>query len=136
MPTDDRPAWQTEIIEPHEFFEQLFLGTTTSLDRADHALHGDFTMAGPHGTRSPRAQVMDQLEAGIGHSAELSIAVEGFELIAETDDLVVAEYIEVHRLSDDRTNRRRSTVVFRKEPDGPNGLRWLRVHETWVEPTG
>ena len=135
MAAEPVPAWATEIIELHEFFEQLFLGTTDSLDRADRALAAEFTMAGPNGTLSPRATVMSQLKAGIGHSTELSIAVEGLELLVETDDLVVAEYIEVHGLRDDRSNRRRSTVVFRKDPDGPNGLRWLRVHETWIDPT-
>lgn len=135
MAVEPVTAWETEIIELHEFFELLFLGTTDSLDRADQALAADFTMAGPSGTLSPRATVMSQLEAGIGHTSELSITVEGLQLLAETDDLVVAEYIEVHGLRDDRSNRRRSTVVFRKDPDGPNGLRWLRVQETWIDPT-
>lgn len=134
MAAEPMPAWETEIIELHEFFEQLFLGMTESLERADQALAPDFTMAGPDGSLSSRATVMSQLEAGIGHTPELSITIEGLGLLVETDDLVIAEYIEVHGLRDDRSNRRRSTVVFRKDPDGPNGLRWLRVQETWINP--
>ena len=129
-------GWEREIVELHEFFERLFLGQTESLDRADQALASDFTMAGPHGVLSQRADVMGQLGAGIGHASELSIRVEDPRLILETDDTIVAEYIEVHGLSGDRHNRRRSTVVFKKDADGPNGLRWLRVHETWIDPTG
>ena len=30
--------WHREIVELHEFFEELFLGTTDSLARADAAL--------------------------------------------------------------------------------------------------
>ena len=128
-------AWHQEIVELHDFFEELFLGTTESLARADRALADDFTMAGPHGTLSSRAEIRGQLEAGIGHTTDLEITIEEPQLVAETDDLLVAEYIEVHGLRDGRANRRRSTVVFRKDFDGPNGLRWLRVHETWIEPT-
>ena len=127
--------WHREIVELHEFFEELFLGTTDSLARADAALADEFTMAGPHGIVSPRETVMSQLEAGIAHTTELTILIEEPRLLCETDDLVVAEYVEVHQLREGRGNRRRTTVVFRKDPDGPNGLRWLRAHETWIEPT-
>jgi hypothetical protein len=135
MDAEPRPPWQTEIIELHDFFEELFFGNTTSLDRAAAALADDFTMAGPYGAVTSRDQVMAQLESGIGHTSELAISVEGLQLILETEDVVVAEYVEVHSLRDDRSNQRRSTVVFRRDPDGPNGLRWVRVQETWIEPT-
>jgi hypothetical protein len=44
---------------------------------------------------------------------------------------VIATYVEHHQLRD-RANHRLATVVFRVDPEGSNGLRWLRVHETWV----
>lgn len=126
-------AWQREIIELHEFFEGLFVGQVQSLDRAEQALHEAFTMVGPTGTRTDRSQVLAQLEAGINHADDLRIGIEQPALIAATDSLVVAEYIEVHERSGVRSGDRRSTVVFRVDPAGPNGLRWLRVHETFID---
>ena len=128
----DTPAWHREIDELHEFFEGLFLGTITSLDRAEAALAADFTMAGPDGTVSDRAAIMAMLDAGRAHTTSLTIEIEDHRLLAETAELIVANYIEVHRLAD-RDNRRRTTVVFRKAAEAPQGLLWVRAHETWID---
>jgi len=125
--------WHQEIVEFHNYFEALFLGTTETLDRAERALHPDFTMAGPHGTVADRAAVLHQLEAGRGHAKQLKIAIRDAELIHASADVVVAGYVEVHDLANGLRNERRSTVVFSIDSTGPNGLRWLRVHETFVE---
>ena len=126
-------AWNRAIVELHQFFEDLFLGRVESLNRAEQALDASFTMAGPHGTRTSRAEVLSQLEAGYNQTDELSIGIEQPLLIADDDKIIVAEYIEVHELPNGQRNRRRSTVVFRIDPEGPNGLRWLRVHETFID---
>ncbi|MEM7092841.1 MAG: DUF4440 domain-containing protein [Actinomycetota bacterium] len=128
-------GWHREIVELHQFFEDLFLGKTESIDRAEQALDADFTMAGPYGAVADRSTVLAQLQAGIAHTQQLTISVPHAQLLIETDDLVVAEYIEVHDLRGDRTNERRTTVIFRKDPEAPNGVRWARAQETFIEAT-
>ncbi len=125
----DQP-WEAEVRELHEFFQAYFLGETSSLDRADQALAADFMIVGPDGNESDRDTTMATLRAGHDHTTSLVITTSDHVLHQETADMVVASYVEHHQLSD-RMNARRSTVVFRKLASGPNGLQWLRVHETW-----
>ena len=122
--------WQAEIEELHELFEAYFLGTENSLDRVEAALAPDFTVVGPHGVTSSRADTMQALRAGHGHTDSLEITVTELSLLVETADTLVAQYVENHALAD-RTNHRVSTVVFTNDDNAPNGLLWRRVHETW-----
>jgi len=124
-------SWLAEIEELHNMFESYFLGTTTSLARAEVALAAEFAIVGPDGVEADRAQTMAALLAGHGHTSSLEISITDAELILETNDIVVARYVENHQLSD-RTNHRLATVVFIRSPAGPNGLLWRRVHETWI----
>lgn len=124
--------WKTEIVELHQFFEDYFLGRVDDLARVDQALADDFTIVGPNGVESSRAETVEDITGAHAHTRSLSITVTEPRLLLETDEVVVASYIENHQLSD-RTNHRLSTVVFCKDSAGPNGLRWQRVHETWVD---
>lgn len=127
------PDWRSEVDELHQFFQALFLAEVDSVDRADAAFGSEFSFVGPDGARSGRHEVLAQLVAGRGHSSQLRIEIEGHRTIVETDDLIVAEYIEVHYFAEGE-NRRRSTVVFDIDPTGPNGVRWRHVHETLLPP--
>lgn len=124
--------WQREIVELHELFASYFLGATDSLQRVERALADDFTIVGPDGSLSDRDETLAALLAGHAHTTSLVIAIAEMTLLAETQELVVASYIEAHELAL-RSNRRLSTVVFRRDTDAPNGLAWVRVHETWLD---
>lgn len=123
--------WQVEIEELHGTFQAYFRGTLDTLDRVDAALGDDFTIVSPHGLESSRADTMSALRAGHGHARALEITVTDMALVAATDEILVARYIENHVLPG-QANRRLSTVVFAVDVAGPNGLRWHRVHETWM----
>ncbi len=124
--------WHREIVELHDFFEAWFLGTADDHQRVEAALADDFTMVGPTGVSSDRDEVVQAIVDGRAHTDSLTIEIHEPELVFETEDLLIAEYIETHVLRD-WSNHRRSTVVFRQDADGPNGLRWLRVHESWID---
>lgn len=124
--------WELEIIELHRFFEAWFLGREDSLERAELALHLDFTMIGPDGTLADRSTTLRRLRDGHAHSTDLRIETGDHRLLHTADDLLIATYVERHRLAGDRANERISTVVFVPTRRGPNGLRWLHVHETWL----
>lgn len=123
--------WREEIEELHDVFEAYFLGSIDSLERIEAALGIDFTIVGPNGVESSRAETVQALASGHGHTASLLITVTEPRLLIENDDLLIASYIENHELAG-RKNHRRSTVVFSKDDVGPNGLQWHRVHETWI----
>ena len=125
-------GWREEIVELHEFFEAWFLGTEDSLERVEQALGAEFTFVGPDGGETDRQATIDRLDAGRGHTSELRITTSEHRLLHQSDDVLMASYIEGHELAAS-TNRRLSTVVFTVDPGGPNGLRWLRVHETWLD---
>lgn len=124
--------WRSEIDELHAFFEAYFLGRLDRADigRVERALARDFTMLGPNGTEADRTATLSTIENGHAHTDSLEITVTEHRLIVSTDEHVVATYVENHTLAD-RTNHRVATVVFVRDPDGPNGLRWVRVQETW-----
>ncbi len=124
--------WQREIIELHETFEAYFLGAISDLDRVDVALAEDFTFVGPDANVASRAATLAALEAGHAHASSLEIRTVDHQLVLEDGDVLIAEYIEEHVLAD-RTNRRRSTVIFSTSTTAPNGLVWRRVHETWID---
>lgn len=126
-------GWSEEITELHEFFEALFSGRETSLERAESALAADFTIVGPDGHESSRAQTIEMLEAGRDQRTDLDMSTSDHRLLVDTDDVIVAGYIEHHHAPDGDTHRQ-STVVFVPDTDAPNGVRWLRVHETWINP--
>ncbi len=123
--------WRAEIIEFHDFFQAYFLGQDDSLDRVDAALHPGFSIVGPDGGVSDRATTLEMLRQGHAHTESLVITTLDHALLHQTDEILVASYIEHHALSA-ATNERLSTVVFDIDPGGPNGVRWLRVHETWL----
>jgi hypothetical protein len=132
--THDMDPWHREVSELHDFFEAYFLGTAPAgeLDRLEVALADGFTIVGPHGVESSRAETVDAIRAGHGHSSHLRITVTEARLISDEGDTVTSRYVENHELAD-RTNHRLSTVVFVRSADAPNGLRWRTVHETWIE---
>lgn len=123
--------WQSEIDELHHFFEAYFLGTEDAIDRVEAALHPDFTIVGPTGVLNDRAATIEAIRAGHGHTTSLRISVLDHRLLLANDEIVLASYIERHDLAQ-AVNERLSTVAFVVDPSGPNGLRWLRVQETWL----
>lgn len=125
--------WMDEIVELHAVFEAYFLGTIDSMERIEAAFHPEMTYVGPDGTEFERAEVVRIIRDGHAHSTTLRITTSDHRLLWETDDTVTANYIEHHRHPDDPSiagNDRRSTVVFAKVPTAPNGVQWVRTHET------
>ena len=124
-------GWRNEIIELHAFFEAYFLGVIDSLERFERVLSPQFTMVGPHGNSHDRSSVIEAVRAGHGHSDSLVISTTDHRLLARRNGTLVAEYVEHHQLAE-TSNHRITTAVFEAEPAAPNGVVWLRVHETWA----
>lgn len=126
--------WQREIDELHAFFEAYFRGEVPvdETARLELALAPEFTLVRPDGSEADRATTIGDVRDGHGHAPDMSIRAERHRLHRAGADLVVASYVEVHAWPAGRANRRLATVVFGVDEVGAHGLRWLRVHETWM----
>jgi hypothetical protein len=124
-----------EITQLHSFFESWLAGqlpnTDDAFDRADRVIAPDFTIVEPSGTEVNRTQLVTGLRAAWGQRPGVRIWATSVQIMAQGGPLVFARYEERQQLNG-RETRRISTAIFRETPETPNGLSWLRVHETWV----
>ena len=131
------PNWQREIEDLHVFFETWLGGShpqnKTSFERLEQALAPSFIIVNPEGTLSARAPLIDGLYKAHGSHKGLSIDIKNPTLRFENAEIIVATYEEWQEYAETTTTRL-STVVFQKSMGGEyfNGLRWLHVHETWL----
>lgn len=127
-------SWATEVDELHAFFEAYFLGTIPADDMSRFAsvLDPDFAIVAPDGSVSDRAATLDAVGQGYAHTRDFTLTTRDHQLVHADGSTVIGSYIEHHGWADGRQNERLSTVVFRVDETAPNGLRWLRVHETWT----
>lgn len=123
-----------EIIELNEWYEQWVRGDITgdAFARFEEALHPAFTMTSASGDDIDRAASVEAMRPHQDRGLDFRVAIEDPAVLHESDDHVVCSYTEARQWPEGGS-RRRSTVVFIKDPAGPNGLRWLRVHETLVD---
>ena len=124
--------WQGEIVELHNFFEAWFLGADVNFDRVESVLAPAFTIVGPDGNVESRSATIGFLREVFGSDDDLNMTTTDHQLLHESSDTLLASYIETH-VRGEKTWRRQSTVVFAKDSTVINGLKWVRVHETWLE---
>lgn len=132
-------TWQLEVVELHAFFEAYFRGELPAgdVERFERVLAPGFTIVAPGGRVSSRGETLTAVRSNHGGAPDLRIRVEAAELLVAGDrsstgaGLLVGRYVEVHD-SPAGTTRRLSTVVMSPAPEGPNGLVWRTVHETWL----
>lgn len=127
--------WIREIDELHAFFEAYFLGSIPADDvsRFADALDPSFTIVNPNDGRvADRDATLAMVRDGYAHASDFTITCSDHRLLHATEATIIAEYVERHDWTDGRSNARLSTVVFAVDPTAPNGVRWVRVHETWL----
>ena len=124
-----------EIGELHAFFEQWLAGklpeTADAFARVEAVLAPDFTLVAPSGQETDRATIAVRLRGLWNTRPRVRIWIEQFRLLLDAPPLLVARYEEWQEGSAGNT-RRISTAVFRAAPTAPNGVQWVRVHETWI----
>lgn len=130
-------AIESEVAELHRFFEQWFAGDlpATALARLDRALAPGFTMVTPDGATSDRAGVILAVRSAHGCAASGGpdrIRVRDVRVRHRAGAVALATYEEWQR-SGGVDRGRLSSALFATEADGPNGVRWLHLHETWLE---
>jgi hypothetical protein len=78
-----------------------------------------------------RLPLVSGLRAAWGERPGVRIWATAVQVLVHHPPLIVARYEERQQLNDQET-RRLSTAIFQEAPTAPNGLIWLRVHETWL----
>lgn len=127
-----------EIEELHRFFVEWLCGTCANSDaawsRAGGVLDPRFRWIGPDATCLSREGLTSALRSQHGSLASpavFEIWIENFACDAVVGDVVVASYEEWQR-RDSGVRGRHSSVIFVSNEAAPQGLAWLRVHETWL----
>ena len=126
---------ENEIIELHQFFQDWYNNQLSPTDenfaRFVNALHRNFRIIFPNGDQVQYQTLMNTLRSKHGSQANMRIWIKQIQVLHQIGDLVLATYQEWQEING-QVNTRLSTVLFQKALSTPNGLRWLHVHETWI----
>jgi hypothetical protein len=134
--TDLAAAAIREAIDLHTVFEAWLSTGEAEFPRIEAALDSGFRMIPPEGRLVTRDQVLGRLAGAAGaRGAGFRIAVEEPLVLATPPGHILLHYLE-RQWTPGTETLRRSAVLFRTDPAGPNGLRWLFVQETWIAPPG
>ena len=126
---------ENEIVELHQFFQDWYNNilppTDENFARCINVLHPSFRIILPSGDQILYQTLLEILRNAHGSRRNMRIWIKHIQALHQFEDLVLATYEEWQEI-DGQVNSRLSTVLFHKAPKTPNGLRWLHVHETWI----
>ena len=124
-----------EIEELHQFFQDWFNGdlpeTAVSFARFADVMAPDFEMVSPNGRSVPITFLQPALRHRYNSWQNGRIWIENVRVHWQKGDLLLVVYEEWQSV-DGEENGRLSSVLFQQQPNLPNGLLWLYVHETWL----
>lgn len=128
----NRPAWENEARQLHEFFLGWYRGEIADTDenyaRLADVLADDFMLITTGGFCVSREQMLQMMRGEHGTKPDLRLDTDGYSLRFEEGGVVLFTYRE----NGETGGRRKSSlisVVMRKAPGTPNGLRWVHLHE-------
>ena len=142
-PKPDMEALCTqEVIDLHQFFQDWFQGVLPKTDHAFARFAGVMDPAFHIVTPSGRKISIDTLGPGLrqAHGTWTRDSDEGqgsriwiknTEVRPLTEELALVTY-EEWQTRTGTTKGRLSTAILQRDPEAPNGVRWLHVHETWL----
>jgi hypothetical protein len=129
-----------EVADLHAFFETWLSGeaenTNAVFSRVESSLGEEFTMVSPSGQRLQRSDVIGWLRGTHGARASqglFHIAIAEPEILLLRPPLVLLGYVEEQTMGDVVT-RRQSTALFEVSIEDRRPVRWLALHETWIDP--
>jgi len=124
-----------EIEELHQFFQDWFNGdlpqTDESFVRFADVMAADFEMVSPNGRSTTISNLQPALRQRYGSWQNGRIWIENVRVHWQKGDLLLVVY-EEWQVVDGEKNGRLSSALFQQQPDLPNDLLWLYVHETWL----
>ena len=128
-----------EVLDLHRFFQDWFNGALEPSDEEFARFAGvmaeGFTIISPSGRTSERGPLLEGLRGAHGRWSDRPgrIWIEDFKLHHLAENAALVTYEEWQE-SAEGTRGRLSTGLFEPSAEAPNGVVWLHVHETWLEP--
>ena len=126
---------ENEIIELHQFFQDWYNNqlspTNENFARCADVLDPEFSIIFPSGDNVLCQTLFDKLRNAHNSHTAMRIWIENIQVLHQIGDLILATYEEWQEI-EGKVTTRLSSVFFQKAPSTPNGLRWLHVHETWI----
>ena len=132
--TSDFARARREVEDLHAAFTSWMGvgGDPSVFARFEAAFAAGFSMVGPDGRRRDRAAVLDMLRGARGAFGDgFAIRIDACTPLAAAPGVTAIGYDEIQSGRPGPTHRR-ATALLLHDPAGPNGMRWLAVHETWV----
>ncbi|MEV6286946.1 hypothetical protein [Kribbella sp. NPDC051770] len=119
---------EAEVVQHHLDLAH-WLGTEADgqLLEAFRQMHRpDFTLVTIDGTQLDLGALVTALALAGNAAPGLTIAIEEFTQVAQTDELTICRFLERHSIGQSR----RVTAVLTPDESARYGVRWLSVHET------
>lgn len=133
----DAASIQIEIKELHQFFQAWFRAelpnTDAAFERFANAMAPDFRMIVPSGNIIECEPLLERLRGTYGAQPDLQIRLENVMVYWTKNETALATYEEWQSAESSISTARISTALFAKDASAPNGLKWLHVHETWMD---
>ena len=128
-----------EIVELHAFFQVWFNGklekNEETFNRFPGAVGDKFTLITPSGQKHRRNDIIrlvwDAHASRKNTDTAMKIWIENFEFKELSKDIFLVTYEEWQKI-DAENKGRLSTAIFQKCENEFNGIKWLHVHETWL----
>ncbi len=132
--------YHQEISEFFQFFSDWFDGSCPNTDeqfsRIIRVMPADSTYIDHEGKLiDAQPFFRDSVRQSHGSIPQLHMWGENIRLQWEKGDLALVTFHEWSRASIAVPGGRLCTVIFRKNPDTPNGIEWLHVQETLLPVT-
>jgi hypothetical protein len=129
---------EAEIEQLHQFFQDWYNGdiphTGDVFERLENALAEGFRLITPGAQIIERASILAVIKKDRNSRMAMRIWIEDVNIQHGFEEHVLATYQEWQQ-RDGQTTVRLSSVLFRSNPELPNGFAWIYVHETWLDPT-
>ena len=127
---------ENEIIELHQFFQDWYNNqlspTEGNFARCADVLDPEFSIIFPSGDKILCQTLLNRLRNAHNSHTDMHIWIKDIQVLYQIGDLILATYEEWQEI-EGKISTRLSSVLFQKAPSTPNGLRWLHVHETWID---
>lgn len=127
--------WQKEIEDLHDFFELWLAGKIDKTEKIysqfSDAVDNNFSLVSPDGVLSLKKQLLPSLYQAHNKRKGVEIWTKNKKLLFQDSKTLLVSYEEWQKESS-KEKVRLSTAIFIIDKAKANGVRWLRVHETWL----
>ncbi len=131
---------KSEVTELHSFFQKWFNGeinySNLIFQRFSTVLHPDFILITPEGKKFTKTQIGKQIWDAYGsrdpNDNPMEIWVKNYAYLKRFDSIHLVNY-EEWQIHGTAKKGRISTALFEESSNNHNNVRWILVHETWLE---